>query len=138
LESVINPSHNLDAKTTSTVHALVQLLRGRPYDEIRQRMYDNPPGSPWWMACKTELEIRNGERTASSSTDTSRVLDKIKVSTEQLNVSTDKFSRATEEMTSLLKSTNESFRRMEIATYIIIGNTIVQLFYITFYFFAHR
>jgi len=41
-------------------------------------------------------------------------------------------------MTSLLKSTHESFRRMEIATYIIIGNTIVQIFYITFYFFAHR
>ena len=138
MESIMNPLHNADAKTTSTVHALVQLLRGRPYDEIRQRMYDNPPGSPWWMACKTELEIRNGERTASSSTDTSRVLDKMKVCTEQLSASTDKFHQATQEMTSLLKSTSESFRRMEIATYIIIGNTIVQLFYITFYFFAHR
>ena len=41
-------------------------------------------------------------------------------------------------MTSLLKGTNESFRRMEIATYIIIANTIVQLFYVSFYFFAHR
>ena len=138
MESIMNPSHTADAKTTSTVHALVQLLRGRPYDEIRQRMYDNPPGSPWWMACKTELEIRNGERTASSSTDTSRILDKMKVCTEQLSVSTDKFHQATQEMTSLLKSTNESFRRMEIATYIIIANTIVQIFYITFYFFAHR
>lgn len=29
------------------VHALVQLLRTRSYEEIRQRMYDNPPGSPW-------------------------------------------------------------------------------------------
>jgi len=27
---------------------------------------------------------------------------------------------------------------MEIATYIIIANTIVQLFYVSFYFFAHR
>jgi len=42
------------------VHALVQLLRSRSYEEIRQRMYDNPPGSPWWSACKIELDIRNG------------------------------------------------------------------------------
>jgi hypothetical protein len=27
---------------------------------------------------------------------------------------------------------------MEIATYIIIANTIVQLFYVSFYFFVHR
>jgi hypothetical protein len=137
VESVA-PIHSVDVKTNATVQALVQLLRGRPYDEIRQRMYDNPPGSPWWTACKTELEIRNAERTASSSTDTSRVLDKMKVCTEQLNVSTDKFHLATQEMSTLLKSTNDSFRRMEIATYIIIANTIVQLFYVSFYFFAHR
>ena len=127
-----------DVKTTATIEALVQLLRGRPYDEIRHRMYDSPPGSPWWTACKIELEIRNAERTASSSTETSRVLDKMKVCTEQLSVSTDKFHEATQQMTSLLKSTNDSFRRIEIATYIIIANTIVQLFYVSFYFFVHR
>ena len=127
-----------DAKTTATIESLVQLLRGRPYDEIRHRMYDNPPGSPWWTACKIELEIRNAERTASSSTETSRVLDKMKVCTEQLNASTDKFHQATQEKTALLKGTNESFRRIEIATYIIIANTIVQLFYVSFYFFVHR
>jgi hypothetical protein len=137
LESV-GTKHGTDVKTAATVEALVQLLRGRPYDEIRKRMYDNPPGSPWWTACKIELEIRNAERTASSSTETSRVLDKMKVCTEQLNTSTDKFHQATQEMTSLLKGTNDSFRRMEIATYIIIANTIVQLFYISFYFFVHR
>lgn len=131
-------AHATDVKTTATIEALVQLLRGRPYDEIRHRMYDNPPGSPWWTACKIELEIRNAERTASSSTETSRVLDKMKVCTEQLSVSTDKFHEATQQMTTLLKSTNDSFRRIEIATYIIIANTIVQLFYVSFYFFVHR
>lgn len=131
-------AHSTDVKTTATIEALVQLLRGRPYDEIRHRMYDNPPGSPWWTACKIELEIRNAERTASSSTETSRVLDKMKVCTEQLSVSTDKFHEATQQMTTLLKSTNDSFRRIEIATYIIIANTIVQLFYVSFYFFVHR
>jgi hypothetical protein len=128
----------VDVNTDATVQALVQLLRGRPYDEIRQRMYDNPPGSAWWTACKTELDIRNAERTASSSTDTSRVLDKMKVCTEQLSASTDKFHQATQDMTALLKGTQESFRRIELATYIIIANTIVQLFYVSFYFFAHR
>ena len=131
-------AHATDVKTTATIEALVQLLRGRPYDEIRHRMYDNPPGSPWWTACKIELEIRNAERTASSSTETSRVLDKMKVCTGQLSVSTDKFHEATQQMTTLLKSTNDSFRRIEIATYIIIANTIVQLFYVSFYFFVHR
>ncbi len=137
MESV-GTKHAADAKTPATIEALVQLLRGRPYDEIRHRMYDNPPGSPWWAACKIELEIRNAERTASSSTETSRVLDKMKVCTEQLSVSTDKFHEATQQMTTLLKSTNDSFRRIEIATYIIIANTIVQLFYVSFYFFVHR
>ena len=32
-------------RAASTVQALVQLLKNRSYDEIRQRMYDNPPGS---------------------------------------------------------------------------------------------
>jgi hypothetical protein len=137
LESV-GAKHAVDVKTNATIEALVQLLRGRPYDEIRHRMYDNPPGSPWWTACKIELEIRNAERTASSSTETSRVLDKMKVCTEQLTVSTEKFHEATQHMTTLLKGTNDSFRRIEIATYIIIANTIVQLFYVSFYFFAHR
>src|SRR3954467_5082439 len=46
----------------SKVTALLQLLRGRSYEEIRARMYDNSLGTPWWSACKTELDIRNSER----------------------------------------------------------------------------
>ncbi|SPE45682.1 hypothetical protein SBA7_940036 [Candidatus Sulfotelmatobacter sp. SbA7] len=42
-----------ESRETETVQALVQLLRTRSYEEIRQRMYDNPPGSAWWSACKT-------------------------------------------------------------------------------------
>ena len=37
---------SVDPKTSDTVQALVQLLRSRSSEEIRQRMYDNPPGSP--------------------------------------------------------------------------------------------
>lgn len=121
-----------EPKAVNTVQALVHLLKARSYDEVRQRMYDNPPGSPWWTACKTELDIRNSERTATSAMDTSRVLDKIKVSTEQLNVSTGKFVEATEELTVLLKGTKELGRRIEIATYVIIAVAVMQLFYVTF------
>jgi hypothetical protein len=138
LETPVSTVPTADAKTVSTVQALVQLLRGRPYDEIRQRMYDNPPGSTWWTACKTELDIRNAERAATSSMETSRVLDKMKVCTEQLTASTERFVQTAEEVTTLLKDTRESGRRMEIATYIIIANTIVQLFCLTYYFFGHR
>src|SRR5277367_244635 len=42
-------------KSGGRVEELIQLLRGRSYAEIRQRMYDSAPGSPWWAACKAEL-----------------------------------------------------------------------------------
>src|SRR5215467_1921071 len=64
------------------VHALVKLLRSRSYEEIRQRMYDNPPGSAWWVACKTELDIRNGEQMAAALSATSHVLEKLRGSTK--------------------------------------------------------
>jgi hypothetical protein len=34
------------------VSALGELLRNRSYVEIRQRMYESPPGSLWWTACR--------------------------------------------------------------------------------------
>ena len=68
-------------KEPDTVQALVQLLRTRSYEEIRQRMYDSPPGSNWWLACKTELDIRNGEQMAAALSATSRVLERLRAST---------------------------------------------------------
>jgi len=40
-----------DTRAINKIQALVKLLRTRSSEEIRQRMYDNPPGSPWWSAC---------------------------------------------------------------------------------------
>jgi len=94
-------------RAASTVQALVQLLKNRSYDEIRQRMYDNPPGSPWWSACKTELDVRNNERMATALVDTSRVLDKMRVSSEHLDGSTDKLLTAATDISDSLKSTRE-------------------------------
>src|SRR5713226_9576888 len=88
----------VDLKTSDTVQALVQLLRSRSSEEIRQRMYDNPPGSPWWAACKTELDLRNSERSANALVDTSRVLDKLRSATDHLDELTDRLLQSTTDM----------------------------------------
>jgi len=49
-------------QASDKVSALVDLLRNRSYAEIRQRMYDSAPGSPWWAACRAELDLRNGQQ----------------------------------------------------------------------------
>lgn len=119
-------------RAAETVQALVQLLKSRSYDEIRQRMYDNPPGSPWWSACKTELDVRNNEQISAALVDTSRVLDKMRVSTEHLDGSTDKLLQASSEISDLLKGTKELGRKMEIAAYVMVAVSILQLFNIAF------
>jgi hypothetical protein len=119
-------------RAASTVQALVQLLKSRSYDEIRQRMYDNPPGSPWWSACKTELDVRNNERMATALVDTSRVLDKMRVASEHLDGSTDKLLTAATDISDSLKSTRELGRKMEIAAYVMVAVSILQLFYVIF------
>ncbi|PYX13428.1 MAG: hypothetical protein DMG84_19120 [Acidobacteria bacterium] len=116
----------------TSVQALVQLLRGRSYEEIRQRMYDNPPGSPWWAACKTELDIRNSERTATALTDTARVSDKMRLSVDHLERLTETLLEITNDMVDVVRGVRESGRRMELATYVMVGTTIAQLFYIAF------
>jgi hypothetical protein len=125
-----------NAKGLDRVHALVQLLKNRSYEEIRQRMYDNPPGSPWWSACKTELDTRNGEQMAAALLATSRVLEKMRGSTEHFEKLSETLNQTTVELNDLVKDTKLSSRRLEIATYVLIGVTIVQLFYLTFQFFG--
>ena len=114
------------------VQALVQLLRTRSSEEIRQRMYDNPPGSPWWTACKTELDVRNGERSATALVDTSRVLEKMRQSTEHLDKLTENLLQSTSDLADLFKGARESGRRLELAVYVILGVTLMQLFYVVF------
>ena len=127
-----------EPKPSDTVQALVQLLRSRSAEEIRERMYDNPPGSPWWSACKTELDVRNGEKMAAALVDTSRILDKLKSAAEHLDGLTDKLAQTTNDMAEIVKAVKESGRRMELTTYVIVAVTIVQLFYIAFQFSVKR
>jgi len=127
-----------DLKEVETVQALVQLLRSRSYEEIRQRMYDNPPGSAWWTACKTELDIRNGEQMAAALSATSRVLERLRVSTEHFEQLADTLYHTTNEISEQLKTTLDSARRLEIAVYVAIGITVVQLFNLMFEVFRKR
>jgi hypothetical protein len=121
-----------EIKEPDTVQALVQLLRGRSYEEIRQRMYDSPPASNWWLACKTELDIRNGEQMASALSATSRVLERLRASTEHFEQLADTLYQTTTDIRDIVKSSQESSRRLEIAVYAAIGITLVQLFNLTF------
>jgi hypothetical protein len=127
-----------ELKEQDTVQALVQLLRSRSYEEIRQRMYDSPPGSNWWQACKTELDIRNGEQTAAALLATSRVLERLRASTEHFEQLSDTLYQATGEVRDLLRGTLECGRRLEIAVYAAIGITLVQLFNLVFEIFSKR
>ncbi len=125
-------------KAVDRVQALVQLLRNRSYEEIRQRMYDNPPGSAWWSACKIELDIRNGERMAEASVATSRILEKLRSSNQHFEQLAETLCQAVTEMTDLLRTTQEAGRRLEIAVYVAIGITLVQLFNLVFEVFRKR
>jgi hypothetical protein len=126
------------ARAVDRVQALVQLLRTRSYEEIRQRMYDNPPGSAWWSACKIELEIRTGERMADASVATSRVLEKLRSSTQHFEQLTETLCQAVNEMNDRLRATQAAGRRLEIAVYVAIGITLVQLFNLAFEVFRKR
>ena len=119
-------------RSDDTVQALVQLLRGRSAEEIRQRMYDNPPGSNWWTACKTELDLRNGERMAHALVETARVLEKMSAATEHLDEMTEQAAQRTNEIAEIVQHVRDAGRRMEIATYVILGVAVLQLFYIAY------
>lgn len=121
-----------ELRAADTTQALVQLLRARSIEEIRQRMYDNPPGSAWWSACKTELDIRNGEQMTKALVDTSRVLEKMRISTEHMEKLAETLVQSVEDMNIVLHGTKEAGRRLEIAVYVVIGVTVVQLFYLAF------
>jgi len=127
-----------EVKEQDTVQALVQLLRSRSYDEIRQRMYDSSPGSNWWLACKTEIDIRNSEQTAAALVAISRVHERIRASTEHFEELSNTLHQATGEVRDLLRGTLECGRRLEIAVYAAIGITLVQLFNLVFEVFNKR
>jgi hypothetical protein len=129
-------SERLEA--SDKVSALVELLRNRSYAEIRQRMYDSPPGSPWWTACRTELDLRNGQQFGEASLAMSRSSDKIRASLQHFEQLADTLQQSTKDVADLLRGTQEAGRRLEIAVYVTIGITLVQFFNLVFEIFRKR
>lgn len=126
------------SKSGGRVEELIQLLRGRSYAEIRQRMYDSAPGSAWWAACKSELELRNGQQVAEASLVMSRVSEKMRASTQHFEQLAETLHQATQDLADLLRGTQDAGRRLEIAVYVTIGITLVQLFNLIFEIFRRR
>lgn len=114
------------------VSALVELLRKHSYAEIRQRMYDSPPGSPWWTACRVELDLRNGQQFGEAALALSRTSDKMRASLQHFEQLADTLQQSTKDVADLLRGTQEAGRRLEIAVYVTIGITLVQFFNLIF------
>ncbi len=127
-----------DTKAAGNAQALVQLLRTRSYEEIRQRMYDDVPGGPWWAACKAELDLRNGQQVAEASLGMSRVVEKMRGSVQHFEQLADTLCQTTNDIAALLRGAQEVSRRLEIAVYVVIGVTIVQFFNLVFEVFHKR
>jgi len=126
------------APASDKVAAFVELLRNRSYAEIRQRMYDSAPGTPWWTACRIELELRNGQQVGEASLAMSRTSEKMRGSVQHFEQLTDTLQQATKDVADLLRGTQEASRRLEIAVYVTIGVTVVQLFNLIFEIFRKR
>ncbi|MGC1451378.1 MAG: hypothetical protein WA830_15215 [Candidatus Sulfotelmatobacter sp.] len=127
-----------EARASNKVSALVELLRNRSYVEIRQRMYDSPPGSPWWTACRAELDLRNGQQFGEASLALSRTSDKMRASLQHFEQLADTLQQSTKDVADLLRGTEEAGRRLEIAVYVTIGITLVQFFTLIFEIFRKR
>jgi hypothetical protein len=127
------------AHGSDKVSALVELLRNRSYVEIRQRMYESPPGSLWWTACRSELDLRNGQQFGEASLAMSRTSDKMRASLQHFEQLADTLQQSTKDVADLLRGTQEAGRRLEIAVYVAIGITVVQFFNLIFEIFRkHR
>lgn len=120
------------------VPALVELLKTRSYAEIRQRMYDRDPGSPWWTACRTELDLRNGQQLGEASLALSRNCEKMRASVLHFERLAETLHQATQDIGDLLRGTQEAGRRLEIAVYVVTGVTLVQVFNLIFEIFRKR
>jgi hypothetical protein len=126
------------AQAADKVSALVDLLRNRSYAEIRQRMYDSAPGSPWWAACRAELDLRNGQQFGEAALAMSRTSDKMRASVQHFEQLADTLHETTKDIANLLRGTQEAGRRLEIAVYVTIGITLVQFFNLLFEIFRKR
>jgi hypothetical protein len=75
---------------------------------------------------------------AEASLAMSRVSEKMRASTQHFELLADTLQQATIDIAELLRGTQEAGRRLEIAVYVMIGVTLVQLFDLVFIAFRKR
>lgn len=120
------------------LQGLADLLKARSYAEIRERMYDREPGSPWWTACRAELDLRNGQQLGEASLAMSRTSEKMRASVQHFEQLADTLHQTAQEIADLVRGTQEAGRRLEIAIYVVIGVSLVQFFNLLFEVFRKR
>ncbi len=101
-------------------------LRTMPLDELQAAIYQGAPGSDWWEACLTEINIRNANRMATSLIDMSRVMDQVKNYTSALDTSARQMVGATTETVAVSKSIEKSSKKIEYATYALLLATVIM------------
>ncbi len=82
--------------------------------------------------------MRNGEQMAAALSATSRVLERLRASTEHFEQLADTLYHSQSEVANLLRGAKDASRRLEIAVYAAIGITLVQLFNLVFEVFRKR
>jgi hypothetical protein len=78
------------------------------------------------------LDIRNSEKLATSLVENSRVSARISASSEHMERLTETLLEVTAGVADVVRDVKESSRRVELATYAIIGVAVAQLFYVAF------
>jgi hypothetical protein len=95
-------------------------LRELGYEDLRKRMYEGAPQSEWWVAVKTELDIRNAEKLAEQVVAMSE-------HTSHLQESVNRLLAATDDVAKITKRTEKAGKRLELATYAILVATLAQV-----------
>src|SRR5260370_42401590 len=104
-----------------------QHLRKMELEELKTSMYDAQPGSEWFEACRTEVNIRNANRMTAAVVDMSEVIKEMKNYTSALDTSARQTVEATRETELGSKSIEKSSKRIEYATFAILAATLVIL-----------
>jgi len=104
-----------------------QQLRKMDLEQLKTSMYDAEPGSPWFEACLTEVNIRNANQMTATVVDMSQAMKEMKAYTAALDTSSRQTVEAMRETVSVSKSIEKSSKRIELATYAILLATLATL-----------
>jgi hypothetical protein len=85
-----------------------QQLRKMDLEQLKTSMYDAEPGSPWFEACLTEVNIRNANQMTATLVDMSQAMKEMKTYTAALDTSSRQTVEAMTETVHVSKSIKKS------------------------------